>query len=73
MSKCRTCGYFIPITDDRESYGLCTWFDYNDIPALPYWSTVITKYGSISPYGGKNCQVYDAEANLAELSVNSEG
>ncbi len=67
MSKCKKCGYFIPINDNPESYGICAWFDYNNIPALPYWSRVITKYGSISPYAGDSCKVYDPDVNLGEL------
>lgn len=62
MSECKTCKYWLKITNTKESYGVCSWFQFNSIPCMPGWVAVATDYGAISPtYSG--CPVHeDAEA-----------
>ena len=58
LNICKDCKYYSKLVDTVQSWGSCTWFDYHNIPSLPFWSKVTTKSGAIPPKVGMQCPVF---------------
>ena len=55
--RCGTCKHFDVLDEKRpESWGLCK---FDDWPDVPFWVVPRPEYGSISPFNGQYCKVYE--------------